>query len=120
MAITVMNHLALDGVRQGPGRKDEDTRGGFAHGGWAQDGNAEVMGQVMAKRMVRGGALLLGRRTYEDVMSLWNGQPDNPFVAMLNGQQKYVASTTLDDPLLWPNSPRTSRRRHRRGRFAGG
>lgn len=104
MTITVMNHLTLDGVLQAPGRKDEDTRGGFAHGGWAQDGNDEVMGQVMGERMARGGALLLGRRTYEDILSFWNSQPDNPFVAMLNGQQKYVASTTLDDPLPWPNS----------------
>ena len=89
---------------QGPGRKDEDIRDGFAHGGWAQDCNDEVMGQVMAERMVRGGAQLLGRRTYQDVLSFWNSQPDNPFVAMLNGQPKYVASTTLDDPMLWPNS----------------
>lgn len=104
MAITVMNHVSLDGVMQGPGRKDEDTRGGFAHGGWAQAGNDEVMGQVMGERMARGGALLLGRRTYEEVLSYWNNQPDNPFVSMLNDQQKYVASTTLRDPLPWPNS----------------
>jgi hypothetical protein len=33
--IVVMNHLTLDGVMQGPGRPDEDRRGGFAEGGWA-------------------------------------------------------------------------------------
>lgn len=63
MTITVLNHLTLDGVMQGPGRKDEDTRGGFAHGGWAQAGNDEVMGRFMGERMARGGSLLLGRRT---------------------------------------------------------
>lgn len=104
LTITVMNHVTLDGVMQGPGRKDEDTRGGFAEGGWAQAGNDEVMGQFMGQRMAQGGALLLGRRTYEDVLSYWNGQPDNPFVDMLNSQQKYVASTTLQEPLSWPNS----------------
>lgn len=104
MTITVLNHMTLDGVMQGPGRKDEDPRGGFAHGGWAQDANDEVMGQFMGERMARGGALLLGRRTYEDVLSFWNSQPDNPFASMLNGQQKYVASSTLQEPLPWPNS----------------
>lgn len=59
--------------------------------------------------MAHSGALLLGRRTYLDVLSFWNRQPDNPFVAMLNGQQKYVASITLDEPLPWPNSTLTAR-----------
>ncbi|HEX2029607.1 MAG TPA: dihydrofolate reductase family protein [Nitriliruptorales bacterium] len=104
MTITVMNHVTLDGVMQGPGRKDEDPRGGFAHGGWAQEGNDEVMGQFMGERMAQGGSLLFGRRTYEDVLSYWNSQPDNPFASMLNSQQKYVASTTLQEPLRWPNS----------------
>lgn len=108
MTITVMNHMTLDGVMQGPGRKDEDDRGGFAHGGWAMAGNDEVMGQFMGQfmgeRMGRGGALLFGRRTYQDVLSHWNSQTDNPFAAMLNSQPKYVASTTLDEPLPWPNS----------------
>jgi dihydrofolate reductase len=104
MTITVMNHVTLDGVMQGPGRKEEDTRDGFAHGGWAQEGNDEIMGQFMGERMALGGALLLGRRTYEDVLSYWNSLPDNPFVSMLNDQQKYVASTALKDPLPWPNS----------------
>jgi hypothetical protein len=32
--IVVMNHVTLDGVMHGPGRADEDTRGGFTQGGW--------------------------------------------------------------------------------------
>ena len=49
--ITVVNHVSLDGVMQAPGRSDEDPRGGFAHGGWAQAGNDPVMGAVMAEGM---------------------------------------------------------------------
>jgi hypothetical protein len=44
--IVVINHVTLDGVMQAPGRPDEDTRGGFEHGGWAVPNNDEVMGEV--------------------------------------------------------------------------
>lgn len=86
------------------GREDEDTRGGFAHGGWAQAGNDEVMGRVLGERMAQGGGLLFGRRTYDDVLSFWNSQPDSPFTPALNGTPKYVASRSLEEPLPWPNS----------------
>lgn len=105
MGIAVMNHVTLDGVMQGPGREDEDTRGGFSHGGWAQAGTDEVMGQFLGERMARGGgALLFGRRTYEDILSFWNTQPDSPFTPVLNNTPKYVASATLIEPMPWPNS----------------
>ena len=71
MKLSVVCSLTLDGVMQSPGRPDEDTRGGFEHGGWAQPYNDEVMRAEMGKRMARGGALLLGRRTYEDFYSVW-------------------------------------------------
>ena len=102
--ITVVNHLTLDGVMQAPGRPDEDTRDGFTHGGWAQPGNDPVMGEYLAKGMSRGGALLLGRRTYEDFHEFWPNQTDNPFTEVLNQVTKYVASTTLVTPLPWQNS----------------
>ena len=38
MRIVVINNVSLDGVMQAPGRADEDTRGGFTHGGWAAKG----------------------------------------------------------------------------------
>jgi dihydrofolate reductase len=62
--IAVINHLTLDGVMQGPGRQDEDVRGGFEHGGWAIPGNDEVMAKAMGAAMANVGPLLLGRRTY--------------------------------------------------------
>ncbi len=104
MRIVVINHLTLDGVMQAPGRPDEDRRGSFEHGGWAVPRNDEVMGAELGARMGAGGGLLLGRRSYEDMLSYWNTQPDSPFTNALNTTQKYVASRTLREPLPWPNS----------------
>jgi dihydrofolate reductase len=102
--ISVINNLTLDGVMQAPGRPDEDRRDGLDHGGWAAPYYDEVLGRAMAERMARGGALLLGRRTYEDFASFWPKQTDNPFTPVLNQRRKYVASTTLEEPLPWENS----------------
>jgi dihydrofolate reductase len=103
--VVVNNSLTLDGVMQAPGRPDEDPRGGFQHGGWAQPYFDPVMGRVAAEGMARGGAMLFGRRTYEDFASVWPNMPEeNPFTAVLNNSQKYVASTTLKEPLSWINS----------------
>jgi dihydrofolate reductase len=102
--ITVINNLTLDGVMQAPGRPDEDRRDGFDHGGWAAPYSDDVLGRAMTERMARGGALLLGRRTYEDFASFWPKQADNPFTPVLNERRKYVASTTLEEPLPWENS----------------
>jgi len=103
--ITVVNNVSLDGVMQGPARPDEDTRGGFMLGGWAVAGTDSVMATEMGKRMARAdGALLLGRRTYEDFAKVWPGRSDNPYSKQLDRSQKYVASTTLKEPLPWVNS----------------
>ncbi len=107
--IVVMNHVTLDGVMQGPGRPDEDTRGRFTHGGWGHRSTApgDAAGKAMGERMAAGGGLagwLFGRRTYEGLLSYWNQQPDSPFAPMLNNAPKYVVSTTLTEPLPWPNS----------------
>jgi dihydrofolate reductase len=102
--LIVVNNLSLDGVMQAPGRPDEDTRGGFEHGGWAAPYQDEVIGRVMGQRMARPGPLLLGSRTYEDFYSYWPHQTDNPYTDVLDKLQKYVASTTLTEPLPWANS----------------
>ena len=106
--IVVMNHVTLDGVMQGPGRPDEDTRGGFTHSGWAQRSTTpgDAAGKTMGERMAAGGGLagwLFGRRTYEDLLESWNAQ-GGPFKDALNNTPKYVASATLKEPLPWPNS----------------
>jgi dihydrofolate reductase len=106
--IVVMNHVTLDGVMQGPGRADEDTRDGFTLGGWSQRSAApdDATGQAMRERMAAGGGLagwLLGRRTYQQVLAAWNAS-GGPFKDALNSTPKYVASATLAEPLPWPNS----------------
>ena len=94
-------NLSLDGVMQAPGRADEDTRGDFQHGGWAAPyGAMAEAGEAFANA----GALLLGRRTYEDFYKVWPARKDNPFTPWLTGIQKYVASRTLTEPLPWENS----------------
>lgn len=106
--IVVMNHVTLDGVMQGPGRPDEDTRDGFTHGGWANRSASagDAAGKAMGERMAAGGGLsgwLFGRRTYEDLLSVWI-ERGGPFKDALNNTPKYVASTTLTEPLPWPKS----------------
>lgn len=102
--IIVLESLSLDGVMQAPGRSDEDLRGGFQHGGWAVQYQDAVMGKIMAGGMAEVGPLLFGRRTYEDFFKVWPGRTDNPFTAVLDNAQKFVASRTLAEPLPWRNS----------------
>jgi dihydrofolate reductase len=103
MRIVVINHVTLDGVMQGPGRPDEDTRGGFTSGGWAEPNTDDVLLKAWGKRLAASSGLLLGRRTYQDLLAYWNTQ-DSPFRDALNNAPKYVASNTLTEPLPWPNS----------------
>ena len=102
--VMVLNNVTLDGVMQAPGRPDEDTRGGFTHGGWAGPYNDPVMGREMGAGMANGAEFLFGRRTYEDFYKAWYGRTDNPFSAMFDNSPKYVVSTTLTAPLVWQNS----------------
>lgn len=102
--VVVINHVTLDGVMQAPGRPDEDTRDGFEHGGWATVNTDDVLGAALGARMADSGGLLLGRRSYEDMLTYWNTQ-DSPFKDALNTAPKYVASRTLREPLPWPNPP---------------
>lgn len=103
--IVLVDHLSLDGVVQAPAAVDEDARGGFTRGGWAVAGNDEVMGDVLGKGRDGRGALLFGRRTYEQFHGYWPKQTDgNPFTDVLNRSTKYVVSRTLREPLPWINS----------------
>lgn len=103
--IVVNNNVTLDGVMQAPGRADEDRRGGFEHGGWANPYFDSVMAEAAGEGMATGAAFLFGRRTYDDFASVWPNMPeDNLFTAVLNDSPKFVASRTLKEPLPWKNS----------------
>lgn len=102
--VIVTENVTLDGVMQAPGRPDEDTRDGFTDGGWALPFDDRIKAETMGRGMAEAGALLLGRRTYEDFYRVWPQRRDNPFTEFLNGAQKYVASRSLTGSLSWQNS----------------
>jgi dihydrofolate reductase len=101
--VIVMNHLTLDGVMQGPGGPDEDTRDGFDRGGWGARRGNEAMVAKMGERMGEDRAFLFGRRTYEQLLASWNAR-GGPFKDALNNARKYVASSNPATRLGWPNS----------------
>jgi dihydrofolate reductase len=104
-SIAVTMWVSLDGVVQGLGRADEDTRGGFTHGGWGRRFDDEVMGREMAKGMAQPGDMLLGRRTWQDFITAWGQLTDgNPFTEKMNATTKYVVSRTLENADAWQNS----------------
>lgn len=105
--LVVNEFLSLDGVAQAPGGDGEDTSGGFAHGGWhMRYMEDEVAQRWVLESIVEAGGFLLGRRTYEIFAAYWpNASEEEQVIAEpLNTKPKYVASTTLTEPLGWQNS----------------
>jgi dihydrofolate reductase len=104
--VIVNEFMALDGVVQAPGAADEDTSGGFAHGGWHLQYLEDASMERVVKGIVEAGGFLLGRRTYEIFAAYWpNASEEEQVIAEpLNAKPKHVASTTLTGPLEWQNS----------------
>jgi dihydrofolate reductase len=105
--LIVNEFVSMDGVVQAPGGPEEDPEGGFAHGGWHNRHSQDERARAWVMRYIGEiGALVLGRRTYEIFAAYWPTAPEE--VAMvaepLNRVPKYVASTTLSEPLAWNNS----------------
>lgn len=104
-SIAVTLWITLDGVVQGLGRPEEDTRGGFAHGGWGPRYQDDVMSREMDRAMSKPGDMLFGRRTWQDFISAWAQRTDgNPVTERMNATTKYVVSRTLADADGWQNS----------------
>jgi dihydrofolate reductase len=102
--LAVIDFLSLDGVMQAPGHPEEDTEGGFKHGGWAIPYQDEGLAESVAESMAATDAYLFGRKTYENFAAYWPTAPrEIPFTDHLNNTAKYVVSTTLKDP-AWHNS----------------
>ncbi|WP_331767088.1 dihydrofolate reductase family protein [Embleya sp. NBC_00896] len=108
MRIVVSEFMSLDGVVQAPGHPQEDTDGGFAHGGWSQPFfDPEVVGGAFAETMAKADALLFGRRTWQAMAAAWPAQAGNPMADQLNAARKYVVTDTLGDAdLTWENTTR--------------
>lgn len=103
MRVFVSEFMSLDGVVQAPGGPEEDTSGGFRHGGWSGPFfDPETMGRVIGEFAERGGALLQGRRTYQVSSAAWPARSGDAFADWINDVQKYVVSDTLTEAdLTW-------------------
>jgi dihydrofolate reductase len=99
----VTEFMSLDGVVQAPGGPEEDTDGGFAHGGWSMPYfDPEVMGTAIGEGMANVEALLYGRRTWQVMADAWPERAGDPFADQMNALDKYVASRTLTpDDMTW-------------------
>ncbi len=106
MSLVASDFITLDGVVQAPGGAEEDTDGGFAHGGWSFPYfDEEVMGPVFDNAVKTTGALLFGRKTWQVMAGAWPERAGDPFADHMNSVAKYVVSQTLQpDDLAWNNS----------------
>jgi dihydrofolate reductase len=111
MRIVISEFISLDGVVQAPGGPEEDTDGGFAHGGWTHPYfDPEVVGGAFDAALEGADALLFGRRTWQTMASAWPERAGDPFADRMNSIRKYVVSDSLgESELTWDNSVRIPR-----------
>jgi dihydrofolate reductase len=108
MRIVVTQFISLDGVVQAPGGPEEDTDGGFAHGGWSHPFFDDTLGAFFDDALNGADALLFGRRTWQTMAAAWPERAgDDPFADRINSLRKHVVTETLgDDELTWENTTR--------------
>src|SRR5207245_11210134 len=95
MRIILTDFISLDGVVQAPGGPEEDTDGGFRHGGWSMPFfDPEVMGSFISEGAARTDALLYGRRTWQVMAGAWPERAGDPFADWINAAEKHVVSNT--------------------------
>lgn len=98
--IIVHEFVTLDGIMQAPGGAEEDTDGGFTHGGWTVPYWHDDIGLAFGKLMTDVDAFLLGRKTYVTHGEAFEPMPaGDPFGDMMNAPAKYVVSNTLEKPV---------------------
>jgi dihydrofolate reductase len=102
--LIVAEFITLDGVIQAPGGADEDTEGGFTHGGWTRSYWHDDIGKHFFQAMSQADALLLGRKTWQIHGGAFEPMSGDPFADTMNNIQKYVVSTTLQSASAWRNS----------------
>jgi dihydrofolate reductase len=104
--VIVVEWMTLDGVVQGPGAPDEDTSGGFQHGGWHLPYFDDLARTWVVEGYAKAGGFLFGRRTYENLAAYWPhaSEEEQVIAEPLNTKPKYVASKTLTEPLGWQHS----------------
>lgn len=98
MRIVITSFISLDGIVQAPGGPEEDTDGGFAHGGWTHPFfDPQVVGGAFDEAVARADALLFGRRTWQSMAKAWPERAGDPFADRMNALPKYVVSDSLGD-----------------------
>jgi dihydrofolate reductase len=104
--LIVNEWMTLDGVVQAPGQPDEDASGGFKHGGWHMPYFDDISRNWVVEGYADAGGFLFGRRTYELLASYWPhaSEEEQVIAEPLNTLPKYVASTTLTEPLGWEHA----------------
>lgn len=103
--LIVAEFITLDGVIQAPGAADEDTDGGFGHGGWTHPYWHDDIGAHFFQIMMEADTLLFGRKTWQGHGAAFDPMPEgDPFGDVMKSKKKYVVSTTLKSPSLWRNS----------------
>jgi dihydrofolate reductase len=91
--VVAAEFLSLDGVMEAPER-------------WHFPYFNEEMERAIGEGFAASDAMLMGRVNYEEWAAYWPQQDpeENPVAGTMNGRQKYVVSTTLEEPLEWSNS----------------
>lgn len=104
--LIVCEWMSLDGVVQAPAYADEDTSGGFQHGGWHLRYFEDSSMNWSVENVTHAGGFLFGRRTYDAFAAYWPKAPaeEQALAQPLNTLPKYVSSRTLKEPLAWQNS----------------
>lgn len=94
--IVAVEYLTLDGVTEDPG-----PTGDFEHRGWTMPYWNDELAAAQSELLFASDALLLGRVTYDEFVASWPSRSGDPFTDRINSMPKFVASTTLEEPLEW-------------------